>query len=149
MRKPLDKPHRVWYNKITKVKGCDQRKKGVSTMTQKMTYVQALDSALTVVTDVEVRERLEARKASIVKRNASHSEKKYETKEQKEATALREAILSKMAVGTTYATTDILALFEDGFTTIGKVRASMTRLAKDGAVERIEDHRKIYYAIKA
>ena len=117
-------------------------------MTNKMTYTQAIEAALTVVTDSEVRERLEALKASIVKRNASHSEKNYETKEQKEAKVLRSAILDKLEAGTQYSTADVFALFEDGATTIGKVRASLVRLAKDGDIARVEDHRKVFYALK-
>ena len=113
----------------------------------KMTYCVALDKALEVVVDEEVRERLTALKASIEKRNASHSDKHYETKEQKEAKALREQILGALEVGKAYAVADVAEMFADS--TIGKVRAGLVRLAKDGQIVRSEDHRKVFYTKEA
>lgn len=109
----------------------------------KMTYCVALDKALEVVVDEEVRERLTALKASIEKRNASHSDKHYETREQKEAKALREQVLAYMEVGKAYSIAEVSKDFADS--TNGKVRSALVRLAKDGQVVRSEDHRKVFY----
>lgn len=114
----------------------------------KMTYVTALDNALAVVTDEATRERLEALKASIQKRNASKADKHYLTKEQKAALALTEEVYEVMEVGKAYSRDAVFALFPENVTTVGKVGAALIRLVSDGRVERSEDHRKVFYTRK-
>ena len=78
-------------------------------MTKKISYVVALDTVLTgaEITD-EVRERLEALKASLEKRNSRKSE--GPTKLQKANAELAEQIVSAMAEGKSYGSAEIAEL---------------------------------------
>ena len=77
--------------------------------TKKMSYVSAVDVVLNggEITD-EVRERLEALKASLEKRASRKTE--GPTKAQKENLAIAEKVLAEMVEGTVYSNADIAGL---------------------------------------
>ena len=111
----------------------------------KMTYVTALESAIAVVTDEEVREKLEALKASIQKRNASD---RKPTKTQKENEAIKAEILNYLADGEKHTVSEIMAnvpSLENGSNQ--KATALVSALYKAQLIVREEIKRKAYFSI--
>lgn len=74
-------------------------------MTEKMTYVQAVENAINGNLSAETIEKLTALKASLEKRNASKSGKP--TKAQVANAEIGESVLSAMEVGVDYTTAEI------------------------------------------
>lgn len=70
----LDKLLTLWYNKREEREGHPTNQKGIDTMTNKMTYSDALRNAIATVTDEATKSRLEDLLVSIEKR--SNSERK-------------------------------------------------------------------------
>lgn len=113
-------------------------------MTKKMTYAQALEVAISV-TDGEVKERLEALKASIEKRNSAD---RKPTKTQEANEAIKAEILEFMADGDKYTVTDIMGGVASLNGASNQKAASLVRQLKDsGALVREEIKRKAYFHI--
>ena len=108
----LDKKPNLWYNKnVKKIRVTTKRQKGIDTM-KKMSYVSAVDAVLSgAEITAEVRERLEALKASLEKRASHKSE--GPTKAQKERMALAEKVFAQMEEGVEYGNADITALIPE------------------------------------
>ena len=100
-------------------------------MEKKITYVEALDKAIEALDDVEVTEKLEALKASIVKKQGSKSKKTTEAQAEIDAKVLE--VLTDEAV----SATSIFAKNAEGFGSVPKVTASLTRLVADGKAVKV------------
>ena len=103
-------------------------------MSKKMSYVVAVESVLSgaEMTD-EVRERLEALKASLEKRNSRKPN--GPTKAQRERAEVAEKVCNALVAGETYRSADISGLIPEteGFSA-QKVTALMKGLVADGRV---------------
>ena len=102
-------------------------------MSKKMSYVVAVESVLNGDMTDEVRERLEALKVSLEKRNARKVT--GPTKAQKERMAIAEKVVSALVAGESYGSADIAGLIPEteGFSS-QKVTALMKGLVADGRV---------------
>ena len=111
-------------------------------MTKKMTYAQALEVAISV-TDGEVKEKLEALKVSIEKRNSAD---RKPTKTQQANEAIKADILAFLADGGKYTVTEIMAGVDALSDASNQKAASLVRqLAESGSVVREEIKRKAYF----
>ena len=119
------------------------------TNTKKMTYSLALSAVLNgePITN-EVRERLEALKASVEKKNSSSA--KTMTATQKANASMKEEILAYMTADADrmFTVTELMKevhVLAD--LTNQKVTALVRQLKDEGKVERIEDKRKTYFRV--
>lgn len=103
---------------------------------KKMTYVDALNVALTMV-DGEVAEKLTALKAQIEKKNSAE---RKPTKTQVANDALKADIVDALTDNMTAS--DVAEKFA---ISNQKASALLTALVKDGLVERTVDKRKAYF----
>lgn len=117
----------------------------------KMTYVAAIEAALTYLPDEiddEVRERLITLRDQLVKRNSSSSSKP--TKTQKENEDTKSLLLSVMACGESHTVTE----WQDMDETLSalsnqKVSALMRQLVTDGRVTKTVDKRRALFTAVA
>lgn len=100
-------------------------------MEKKMSYKVALEKAIEVVADEEVKERLEALKESIVKKYSGKSEKVAQAQ-----SAVDEAVLAVLTDEAQSATA-IFAKDAEALGSVPKVTASLTRLVADGKAEKV------------
>lgn len=111
----------------------------------KMTYVNALEIAINSVESVEVREKLEALKVSIAKKNSAE---RKPTATQVANASLKEAIVNGMEVGKAYTITDLMksigALSE---LSNQRVSALVRQLVESGELVREEVKRKAYFSL--
>ena len=116
-------------------------------MTNKMTYVKALEIAMESVKDkTEVVEKLEALKASIVKKNSAE---RKPTAIQKANMAYKGAILDFMEDGKKYTISELMKeVVELADLSNQRVSALVRQLKDDGLVERTEEKRKAYFSKK-
>ena len=111
----------------------------------KMTYVTAIEAALNGTLTDEVVEKLEALKASLVKRNSGN---KAPTKTQKENEAIKAEILNFLADGEKHTVSEIMA----GVPSLAngsnqKATALVSALYKAQLIVREEIKRKAYFSI--
>lgn len=109
-----------------------------------MTYVQALEIAIAVI-DGEAKERLEALKASIQKRNSAD---RKPTKTQEANEAIKVEILAFLADGQLHTVSEIMtgvASLEDASNQ--KASALVRQLVESGSVVREEVKRKAYFRL--
>lgn len=112
---------------------------------EKMTYVKALDAAIATLSadQSEVKEKLEALKASIAKKNSAE---RKPTATQTANEGYKEAILSAMESGKGYTITDLLkAVPEIAELTNQRVSAIVRQMVEAGEVSREEIKRKAYF----
>ena len=116
-------------------------------MTNKMTYVKALEIAIKAVEDnKEVYEKLEALKESISKKNSAE---RKPTATQKANEGYKEAILSFMEVGKKYTISELMKeVVELADLSNQRVSALVRQLKDSGLVERTEEKRKAYFSKK-
>ena len=116
-------------------------------MTNKMTYVKALEIAMKTVEDnKEVYEKLEALKESISKKNSAE---RKPTATQKANEGYKEAILSFMEVGKKYTISELMKeVVELADLSNQRVSALVRQLKDSGLVERTEEKRKAYFSKK-
>ena len=116
-------------------------------MTNKMTYVKALEIAIKAVEDnKEVAEKLEALKASVAKKNSAE---RKPTATQKANEGYKTAILEFMEVGKKYTVTDLMKeVVELADLSNQRVSALVRQLKEEGFVERTEEKRKAYFSKK-
>jgi DNA-binding HxlR family transcriptional regulator len=114
-------------------------------MTNKMTYVKALEIAMKSVEDnKEVYEKLEALKESISKKNSAE---RKPTATQKANEGYKEAILSFMEVGKKYTISELMkSVVEIADLSNQRVSALVRQLKESGLVERTEEKRKAYFS---
>ena len=117
-------------------------------MTNKMTYVKALEIAMKAVEDnKEVTEKLTALKESISKKNSSE---RKPTATQKANEEYKKAILSFMEVGKKYTISELMKeVVELADLSNQRVSALVRQLKDSGLVERTEEKRKAYFSKKA
>ena len=117
-------------------------------MTNKMTYVKALEIAMKAVEDnKEVTEKLEALKESISKKNSAE---RKPTATQKANEEYKKAILSFMEVGKKYTISELMKeVVELADLSNQRVSALVRQLKDSGLVERTEEKRKAYLSKKA
>jgi len=110
----------------------------------KMTYAQALEIAIAKV-DGEAKEKLEALKASIEKRNSAD---RKPTKAQVANEGLKDAIVDLLADGKARTITEIASEIEalEGASP-QKISALLTQLKKANVVVREEIKRKAYFKV--
>ena len=115
-------------------------------MTNKMTYVKALEIAMeseSVKANAEVMEKLKALKASISKKNSAE---RKPTATQKANESYKTAILDFMEVGKKYTITDLMkSVVELADLSNQRVSALVRQLKDDGLVKRVEEKRKAYF----
>lgn len=108
----------------------------------KMTYVSALDVAINAVSDTEVREKLEALRAQIAKKNSAE---RKPTKAQVANEELRDKIVTLLRASASAMTASEIA---DVFGVSNqKVTALMGRLLEDEIVTREVVKRKAYFKV--
>ena len=107
----------------------------------KMTYSQALDNALAVVTDTETREKLLALKTSLAKK---HTKKK--TEKDKANEAIMDSIANILSDGSKKTVTELMAAFDNKYTN-QKITALIRKMKEDGAVVRTVDSRVAYFSL--
>lgn len=108
----------------------------------KMTYVSALDVAINAVSDTEVREKLEALRAQIAKKNSAE---RKPTKAQVANDELRDKIVTLLRASASMMTASEIA---DAFGVSNqKVTALMGRLLEDEVVVREVVKRKAYFKV--
>ena len=114
-------------------------------MTNKMTYVKALEIAMKTVEDnKEVYEKLEALKESISKKNSAE---RKPTATQKANEEYKKAILSFMEVGKKYTISELMkSVVEIADLSNQRVSALVRQLKESGLVERTEEKRKAYFS---
>ena len=146
-KKVLDKPQKVCYNlNVIKGKENPTNQKGIDTM-EKMTYVKALDAAIATLSadQSEVKEKLEALKASIAKKNSAE---RKPTATQTANEGYKEAILDAMEVGKNYTITNLIkgvpALSD---LTNQRVSAIVRQMVEAGTLKREEIKRKAYFSL--
>ena len=117
-------------------------------MTNKMTYVKALEIAIKAVEDnKEVTEKLEALKESISKKNSAE---RKPTATQKANEEYKKAILSFMEIGKKYTISELMKeVVELADLSNQRVSALVRQLKDSGLVERTEEKRKAYFSKKA
>ena len=114
---------------------------------EKMTYVKALDAAIATLSadQSEVKEKLEALKASIAKKNSAE---RKPTATQTANEGYKEAILDALEVGKGYTITDLIkgvpALSD---LTNQRVSAIVRQMVETGTLKREEIKRKAYFAL--
>jgi hypothetical protein len=116
-------------------------------MTNKMTYVKALEIAMKAVEDnKEVTEKLKALKESISKKNSAE---RKPTATQKANEGYKKAILSFMEVGKKYTISELMKeVVELADLSNQRVSALVRQLKDSGLVERTEEKRKAYFSKK-
>ena len=114
---------------------------------EKMTYVKALDVAIATLSadQSEVKEKLEALKASIAKKNSAE---RKPTATQTANEGYKEAILDALEVGKGYTITDLIkgvpALSD---LTNQRVSAIVRQMVEAGTLKREEIKRKAYFSL--
>ena len=108
----------------------------------KMTYAMALDVAINAVSDGEVKDKLEALKAQIVKKNSAD---RKPTKTQVANDELRDKIVSLLGECENSKTASEIA--EHFGVSNQKITALMGKLLEDGAVVREVIRRKAYFKV--
>ena len=114
---------------------------------EKMTYVKALDVAIATLSadQSEVKEKLEALKASIAKKNSAE---RKPTATQTANEGYKEAILDALEIGKGYTITDLIkgvpALSD---LTNQRVSAIVRQMVEAGTLKREEIKRKAYFSL--
>ena len=117
-------------------------KKGIDTM-EKMTYVKALDVAISAIADGEAKDKLVALKASIAKKNGAE---RKPTATQTANEGFKVAILDAMEDGKGYTITDLMKSV-DAIADLSNQRVSaiVRQMVESGDVVREEIKRKAYF----
>lgn len=111
-------------------------------MTNKMTYVNAIDFALNGQVTDEVKEKLEALKAQLIKRNSAD---RKPTKTQRENEAIKGDILNWLVESCERGQT-ATAIAEHFGISNQKASALLTAMVKAGSLERTVEKRKAYFS---
>ena len=144
-KKPLDKPHKVWYNlNVIKGRKTLKNQKGIDTM-EKLTYSKALDVAIAAVAEGEVRDKLVALKASLEKKNSAE---RKPTATQTANEGFKEAILAGITEDGKYTITDLIKTVpEISELSNQRVSAIVRQMVETGSLVREEIKRKAYFSL--
>ena len=107
----------------------------------KMTYSQALDNALAVVTDTETREKLMALKTSLAKKHT-----KKQTEKDKANEAIMDNIAKILSDGSKKTVTELMIALNNEYSN-QKVTALIRKMKEDGTVIRTVDSRVAYFSL--
>lgn len=107
----------------------------------KMTYAIAIDSAINGNITEEVREKLEALKASLAKRNSGS---RKPTKTQRENAGLKEDMWAYVSEDGAKRATEVGAYFS---ITSQKASALLNQLVADGRLEKVSKKRVTYFRV--
>ena len=107
----------------------------------KMTYVNAIDSALNGVVNDEVREKLEALKVQLEKR---HSGERKPTKVQKENESLKEDIFAYISENGAKRATEVAIYFGISGQ---KASALLKQIVESGRFEKYTEKRVTYFRV--
>lgn len=107
----------------------------------KMTYSQALDNALAVVTDTETREKLLALKTSLAKKHT-----KKQTEKDKANEAIMDNIAKILSDGSKKTVTELMIALNNEYSN-QKVTALIRKMKEDGRVVRTVDSRVAYFSL--
>lgn len=114
-------------------------------MAKNMTYAQALEIAINALGEGEAKERLEALKASIEKRNSAD---RKPTKTQEANESIKAEILRFLADGEKHTITEIMANVPSlSEASNQKATALVRQLLEANAVAREEIKRKAYFSL--
>ncbi len=109
-----------------------------------MTYANALEIAIATVEAIEVKEKLEALKASIEKKNSAD---RKPTATQKANEGFKEAILEGMEKDKAYTITDLMKSIEAiADLSNQRVSAIVRQMVESGTIIREEVKRKAYFS---
>lgn len=112
---------------------------------EKMTYVKALEVAINSVGEGEVREKLEALKASIAKKNSAE---RKPTATQTANEGFKTAIIAGMEQGKGYTITDLMkSIPEIADLSNQRVSAIVRQMVEGGVLVREEIKRKAYFSL--
>lgn len=112
-------------------------------MTNKMTYVQAIENALKVV-DGETAERLTALKTKLEERNTKRNDKKADADAEFKAVVVK----ALQVAGKPATVTELLATKVFGAeVTNQRVTSMLTKMQKTGEVIRETDKKKAFYTL--
>ena len=111
---------------------------------EKMTYAKALDVAIATLSadQSEVKEKLEALKASIAKKNSAE---RKPTATQTANEGYKEAILDALEVGKGYTITDLIKGVPALSDLTNQRVSALVRGMLDTSIERVEEKRKAYF----
>lgn len=111
----------------------------------KMTYVDALNSAIASMTDAAVVEKLTSLRDSIVKKNSAE---RKPTATQTANEGFKSEIKAAMVEGTQYTITELMKLVP-ALVDISNQRVSaiVRQMVEDGSVVRTEEKRKAYFSL--
>ena len=110
---------------------------------EKMTYVNAIDNALMVVTDEATREKLEALKASLVKKASN----KKDTKTQVENKKLKALIVELLGNANAPMTATEILKSDESLVSIQKVTALLKQLVETNEVIKTVDKKKSFFSL--
>ena len=112
---------------------------------EKMTYAKALEVAINAVSEGEVREKLEALKASIARKNGAE---RKPTATQTANEGFKSAITEGMERGKAYTITDLMKSIEAiGELSNQRVSAIVRQMVEAGTLVREEVKRKAYFSL--
>jgi len=115
-------------------------------MEKKMTYVEALNRAIAVVSDVEVAERLTALKGSLAKRNAKKTD--GPTKVALANAAITAKVAEVLTAGTSYGSADLVGIIPElEKASPNKIAVVMKPLVADGRVTVGKVKGKVVYTV--
>jgi hypothetical protein len=146
-KKPLDKPHRVWYNKDT-IRVATNARKEVDTMTIKKITKREKFEMIKAIPEVAGNEMLvefiDHELELLAKKNASE---KKPTAQQVANDSIKQAIIDGMEANRLYTVTEIQKeVAECAELSNQRVSALMRQLKEDGLVVRTEEKRKAYFS---
>ena len=107
----------------------------------KMTYSQALDNALAVVTDTETREKLMALKTSLAKKHT-----KNKTEKDKANEAIMDSIANILSDGSKKTVTELMIALNNEYSN-QKVTALIRKMKENGTIVRTVDSRVAYFSL--
>ena len=112
---------------------------------EKMTYAKALEVAINAVSEGEVRDKLEALKASIARKNGAE---RKPTATQTANEGFKSAIVEGMEHGKAYTITDLMKSIEAiGELSNQRVSAIVRQMVEAGTLVREEVKRKAYFSL--
>jgi hypothetical protein len=154
IKKPLDKPHKMCYNKYVPKGNKKFIMKEVVVMSNKKTVVEMYEEILAIagLTD-EQKSFLEKRIEITKKKNANRGNGELTPKQKEKAeadTAIENAVVSAMAEGATYTASDLVKLIDrTDVPNTQKLTPRLTALVTDGKIVKTTEKGRTKYALPA
>ena len=149
LKKGLDKPPTLWYNKNTKRVATYRQRKEVDTMTNKKITKRDRFNALLHMAEVKANPDMvafiEHELELLAKKNSAD---KKPTAQQTANEAIKSAIVEAMEANRLYTVTEIQkSVDECADLSNQRVSALLRQLKDDGVIVRTEDKRKAYFSL--